>query len=139
MIREANLNDINSINKLGLLVNENYPKLFNLDEILKSSYSKIYVIEIDNNIVGFIHIEVHFEVIDIIDIVIDKNNRKQGLASLLIKYVIDNHEFDRILLEVNSNNYPAIKLYEKFNFKQINIRKKYYQDGDALIMEMTNI
>ena len=34
-----------------------------------------------------------------------------------------------------ANNYIAIKLYENMNFKIINIRKKYYNDIDAYVME----
>ena len=36
---------------------------------------------------------------------------------------------------VNINNIPAIKLYEKYNFIKVGIRKKYYNnEDDALIM-----
>ena len=39
-------------------------------------------------------------------------------------------------LEVNSKNQPAIELYQKFGFKQIGIRKKYYNMvDDAIIMQ----
>ena len=38
-------------------------------------------------------------------------------------------------LEVNVNNTPAINLYEKFGFKNLGIRKKYYNNAtDAIIM-----
>ena len=40
-----------------------------------------------------------------------------------------------LTLEVNSNNIPAQKLYEKFNFKRVGLRKKYYNNtDDAIIM-----
>lgn len=40
-----------------------------------------------------------------------------------------------ITLEVNECNISAIKLYDKFNFEKVGVRKKYY-DGknDAIIM-----
>lgn len=40
-----------------------------------------------------------------------------------------------ITLEVNECNLSAIKLYNKFNFNKVGVRKKYY-DGknDAIIM-----
>ena len=44
-------------------------------------------------------------------------------------------EINSITLEVNSINIPAIKLYEKFGFKNVGLRKKYYgQNQDAIIM-----
>ena len=46
-----------------------------------------------------------------------------------------NEKLSSIFLEVRESNLPAIKLYEKFNFTQISIRKNYYPDNkeDALI------
>ena len=42
-----------------------------------------------------------------------------------------------IILEVSQNNEIAKKLYEDFNFRDMAIRKKYYQDGsDAIIMKL---
>ena len=46
-------------------------------------------------------------------------------------------EYSSITLEVNTKNIPAIKLYEKFGFKNVGIRKKYYNGlDDAVIMTM---
>ena len=43
-------------------------------------------------------------------------------------------------LEVNVENTPAIKLYEKFGFKNLGIRKKYYNNTtDAYIMTKYDI
>ena len=39
------------------------------------------------------------------------------------------------MLEVKVDNINAIKLYEKFDFKVIHIRRGYYNGVDALIME----
>ena len=46
-----------------------------------------------------------------------------------------------ITLEVRASNEKAIHLYEKFGFKSLGLRKKYYQDNneDALIMWSENI
>ena len=46
-----------------------------------------------------------------------------------------------ITLEVRASNQRAISLYEKFGFKSLGLRKKYYQDNneDALIMWSENI
>lgn len=135
MIRECNIDDIASINKLGILANENFTNVYNIREILDKDYEFIYVYEEDNNVLGFIQIEKHFEVLDLINIAVSEDTRRKGIASKLIQYIIDNVEHERFLLEVNSNNSSAIKLYQKFNFKEINIRKNYYSNGDAIIME----
>ena len=40
----------------------------------------------------------------------------------------------KIFLEVDDKNLPAISLYEKFNFKQIDKRKNYYKNGNSAII-----
>lgn len=46
-----------------------------------------------------------------------------------------------ITLEVRASNEKAKRLYEKFGFKSLGVRKKYYQDNneDAIIMWTENI
>ena len=42
-----------------------------------------------------------------------------------------------LTLEVNETNTYAIKLYEKYNFKKIGLRKNYYaQNENAIIMTL---
>ena len=135
MIRECNIDDIDLINQLGLLVNKNFISVYNIKDILDRDYECIYIYEENNTILGFIHIEKHFEVIDLINIAVSESSRRKGIASKLIQYVLDTIDHKNFLLEVNSNNDSAIELYRKFNFKEINIRKKYYDDGDAIVME----
>ena len=124
MIRECNIDDIDLINQLGLLVNKNFISVYNIKDILDRYYECIYIYEENNTILGFIHIEKHFEVIDLINIAVSESSRRKGIASKLIQYVLDTIDHENFLLEVNSNNDSAIELYRKFNFKEINIRKK---------------
>jgi ribosomal-protein-alanine N-acetyltransferase len=44
-------------------------------------------------------------------------------------------------LEVRITNFPALRLYEKYGFETVAIRKKYYQDTgeDALVMWMNDL
>lgn len=69
-------------------------------------------------------------------------NRK--LAHVLLLSSIDEcykNKIKYITLEVRVSNLKAIHLYEKFGFKSLGVRKKYYQDNneDALIMWSENI
>ena len=45
-----------------------------------------------------------------------------------------NKRVSTITLEVNVNNFSAIKFYEKNEYKKINIRKHYYGNDDAYLM-----
>lgn len=135
MISELNLRDELKFNELGLLVNNNFDKLYSLKDIVNKDYAHVFGYYYENNLVGFIHIEQHYEVIDIINIVVDLPYRRKQIATKLINYIVNNFESDQILLEVRADNNPAIKLYEKIGFKKINVRKNYYGEVDAIIME----
>ncbi len=72
----------------------------------------------------------------------DYQNKKLGHRLLLS--AIDEcykEKIKFITLEVRVSNEKAIHLYEKFGFKSLGLRKKYYQDNneDALIMWSENI
>lgn len=75
----------------------------------------------------------------VISIAIHPNARKQGIGTQLMNYAIEygkNNRAKQIYLDVRESNSAAIKLYEKFGFEKIDIRKGYYQDNeeDALVM-----
>ncbi|MDK7189467.1 ribosomal protein S18-alanine N-acetyltransferase [Bifidobacterium sp. UMB1230] len=65
----------------------------------------------------------------IMTIGVAKEYQKQGIASNLLKTMIENAKSigaKRMLLEVKVNNNPALKLYEKFGFTKMGLRKRYY-------------
>lgn len=92
----------------------------------------------DNEIVGFAGIKIIIDEADIMNIVTKKSFRNNGIGSLLLKTLIDyskSSNLKTVTLEVNEHNLSAIKLYDKFNFDKIGIRKKYYEGkNDAVIM-----
>ena len=134
MIRELKLEDKEKYNLLGLLITNNFDKLYNLEDELKKEYTRIYGYYINEELIGFIHVENIQEECSIINIVVDNKYRRKQIASQLLKYVLEKEKMTKCVLEVNQNNIPAIKLYEKFGFKNAGIRKGYYDGGDAIIM-----
>ena len=135
MIRVASNQDINRINEIGLLIKEDFEKVFNIEEELQKDYVQIYVYEEDNNILGFLHTEYHFEITDIVNIAVDVNNQNKGIGYELVNYLINNTQSEKIMLEVRESNTNAITLYTKCGFKEIHRRKNYYGNEDAIIME----
>ena len=136
MIRQARKSDEKQINELGLLLNKQYSKLFNLTKILKNNYNRFYVYELENKIIGFLHATVLFENVEIINIIIHPNYRNQKVASNLFDTLLSELSSDVkfITLEVSVHNKPAIAFYEKFGFEVISVRKNYYHDGDAYLL-----
>ena len=106
---------------------------------LESNNSYFFVAKnISGEIVGFAGIKIILDEADIMNIVIKKDFRNNGIGSLLLDYLISYSKsinLKTITLEVNEINIPAIKLYEKFDFEKLGIRKKYYNGSrDAYIM-----
>ena len=136
MVNKISLEDLEVFNKLGLQVNSNFSNLYDLSQIIDSQYDYVYGYYLDDKLVGFVHITKLYETMDIVNVVVDREVRKQGIATKLINYVIDLFDdIDNVMLEVNENNNAAIALYEKYGFKVINKRNNYYGNDAALIMK----
>ena len=135
MIRLANKNDLNKINEIGLQIKEDFNKKYDIENFLNLDYGKIYVYEENESVIGFIQLEEHYEILDIINIAVDKDNHNKNIGTKLIEFSTKDTKAEKIMLEVRESNISAIKLYEKNGFKEINRRKKYYGNEDAIIME----
>ena len=136
MIRHFLESDFEAIYHLGNEISKNFSKTNNLQEIFKDKFTKILVYEKDNEVVGFLMYIELVDTVDILDIIVDKEYRKQSIASCLMDYMISElkDSVKLITLEVRKSNMPAIKLYEKFGFGIVNIRKNYYDTEDAYLM-----
>ena len=132
MVRYANVYDIPRILELGSLLNDNFTQVNHLNDMLEDGFSKVLVYENDEKIIGFITATDLGETCDILSLVVDPEYRNRLVASNLIDYLISelDEELKLITLEVDSNNIPAIRLYEKFGFEVVNVRKNYYPNGD---------
>ncbi len=113
------------------------PKI--LKEELENKYTKYIVAKINKKIVGFAGIKYNFSTVEIMNIVTNKNYRRKGIATIMLNNLIElSKEFNvsKIELEVNEKNISAINLYQKKGFKQVGIRKKYYNGiFDAVLMD----
>lgn len=60
-----------------------------------------------------------------------------GLGRILLADLLDASDDRRILLDVRTDNVPAISLYESSGFTRIGLRRRYYQPSgaDAYTME----
>ena len=73
---------------------------------------------------------------EILLIYIKENKRKLGYASKLLNEIptlLQKKNLKKIYLEVASNNFRAINLYKKNNYKKKGIRKKYYSIANKKI------
>jgi len=99
--------------------------------ILKNN---LYVIEIDEKIVGYILWLERKNYFRLYSLAIDSDFQALGIASKLLEYSFENLKNKNYSLEVKITNIKAIKLYEKFGFKIKKVLKDYYEDSDGYLM-----
>ena len=109
-------------------------KDFNIEYLKRENpFLKNYIFLENNEPVGLISYSLIYDRIELEYIWVHIEHRKKGIASKLMDMMI-NIEAKNITLEVNVKNIDAIKLYEKYGFKVVSIRKKYYGNDDAYLM-----
>ena len=140
MISEMNLQDLENIKDCLLTDFDNFWSYNILKQELENGKSKYFVAKQENEIVGFAGILLIIDQVNIMNIVVKKDKRNFGIGSLLLEEIIRYskiHNATSITLEVNEKNIPGIKLYKKYGFKQVGLRRKYYNNEDnAILMDL---
>jgi ribosomal-protein-alanine N-acetyltransferase len=94
-----------------------------LYEIEQNRVARCHVVRDGGTIVGYVCVWEIADEVHVTNIAIDPAHRRRGVRM--------------VVLEVRPSNYPAIALYESFNFRVTGRRRGYYYDTgeDALVME----
>lgn len=132
---------VSDLNEIEDILSSDFDDFWNINTFkneLLNPNSKYIVAKIDNKIVGYAGIWKAVDDVHITNIVTAKNLRRQNIGSILLSNLIEMAKTEigitSITLEVNCNNLPAKKLYEKFGFKVVGLRKKYYNNTDSAII-----
>lgn len=113
---------------------------FFLDE-LQVDCARSILAEVEGRIVGYVLFWFLTEEVDIHNIAVHPDFRRQGIGRLLLEQVVDaarRQERVRVTLDVRFSNAPAQNLYRSFGFVIRGLRKGYYSDNgeDALVMAL---
>lgn len=108
-------------------------------ELTGNRLASYLVVRIDVEVIGFGGIWMMVDEAHITTFAIDPAWRRQRLGETLLMALIDLAMARRAreaTLEVRLSNVPARRLYEKFGFRPVGLRPRYYSDNgeDALIM-----
>ena len=139
LINEMTLSYLLQIKDILSIEFDNFWTYTIFENELKNPNSKYFVALLDNEIVGFAGICKAVDDIHITNIVTKITKRHMGIASKLLENLINiaKNEKLNLTLEVKQSNINAIKLYEKYNFKKVGLRKNYYgQNENAIIMTL---
>jgi ribosomal-protein-alanine N-acetyltransferase len=91
----------------------------------------------ESKIIGYVMCARYDEAYHIMDLAVDPDRRRAGVASALLDAVIERAGVDaNYTLEVRVSNLKAIALYERYGFRGVGTRPSYYADNgeDAVIM-----
>ncbi len=122
--------------------NSSFPSPWSINafkEEMKKSISHLWALIRDKKILGYICFWMFDTEIQIINLAVHPENRRQKLGQSMLKRMIEagsSNGLQSIWLEVRPSNVPAKNLYTKFGFHEAGRRKRYYNDTneDAIIM-----
>ena len=146
-IEKLQKSDVDSVYELEEIVRpEHHWSKDSFYNELSNNLAVYYCIKLPetNKVIAYIGMWKIFEEAHITTLAVHPDYRRNSLASILMIQSIKEcykEMIKYITLEVRESNTPAIKLYEKFLFESIGVRKKYYQDNgeNAVIMFTQNI
>src|SRR5581483_3010333 len=138
-IRELDLVDLSAIESIELRA---YPTPWSrsmfASELAKPTSICLGAFE-GEQLVGYIINSRYVDAWHVMNVAVDPEHQRRGIATALIERLIDLTEDDErrgYTLEVRVSNHGAIRLYESLGFEARGIRRGYYTDNreDALIM-----
>jgi [ribosomal protein S18]-alanine N-acetyltransferase len=95
---------------------------------------------VETELAGYIVCSRYDTVWHVMNVAVDPDRRRRGIASALIQALLDRIGDDaQVTLEVRRSNAGALILYERFGFRSAGVRPRYYADNgeDAVIMWRT--
>ncbi len=143
MIRKCTLSDLESI---ILLENECFKSPLSRETLsrdLNSNPLSNYLCYEENGIVkGYIGLWLT-DIGSIINFAVTENSRRLGIGKKLIEETINvfnNNNINEISLDVRESNIVALSLYKKYNFKEVYVRRNYYENKEnAIVMVRSNV
>ena len=140
ILRKGRESDLKNVLEIEIMAYKNpYWSQNMIFEVLADKTDKrLWIYEVDNDVVGFIIDMRHKNEISLLNIAIHKYLQGMGHGlKMLKKYIKSLPGKYSIYLEVNKNNIKALNMYTKLNFERVSTRKSYYTDaGDAINMQL---
>ncbi|MFI3329318.1 MAG: ribosomal protein S18-alanine N-acetyltransferase [bacterium] len=143
MIRKCNSDDLLSLEQLEKSCFKS-PLDYNFlkQDIENNPFSNYLCYEENGVVIGYIGLWIA-DIGSIINLCVNELHRRKQIASMLLEEAIkqcENKEVTQISLDVRVSNDKARNLYNKYNFKEVLIRKNYYDNKeDAIVMVRSSI
>ena len=138
IFREWKLSDVGSV---VALEKKCFSDPWNADMVLSSFNLPQFVgfvAENDGEVIAYVGATRIFDDCDILLVATDEKYRRKGVASSLFQKLFDKlkgENVKRAFLEVRSKNLAARACYTSLGFVEAGVRRNYYGDDDAIVME----
>ena len=142
-LRLMTLNDIESVvegEEKAFGESLGYDMLYS--ELVMNPFANYFVLDIDNQVKGYIGVWIDGEASQIINFYVDDEFQNQGFGSMMLEFVIELCKMSNLnvlSLEVRESNEKAIKLYEKYGFVFSHKRNNYYSNGEDALLLIKNL
>ena len=140
VLRPLELDDLDDVERIE---RASYPTPWSramfASELAKPSALSTGAFAADGSLVGYLILSRYVDAWHVMNVAVDPDRRRNGIASLLLDHLFAQTEADArrgYTLEVRMSNLGAIALYERFGFRSRGVRRGYYTDNreDAVIM-----
>jgi [ribosomal protein S18]-alanine N-acetyltransferase len=138
-MRPADLDDVLVLER-SLFGEEAWSRLMLEGELAEQPRSRYYLVADDDGVItGYAGLLVAANQADVVTLAVAADRWGQGVGSALLEALLAEAARRRcteVFLEVRADNTRAQRLYRRYGFNQIGIRKGYYQPSgaDALVM-----
>lgn len=136
-IRKAVLEDVGILAKYE---NEYFHNFSSSEKLIEDFYNPLIhtFMLVDDEVLGYVILWIDEDKAQINSLVIFEEYRRKGYGKFLLGGVFEKlHELNinDVTLEVRPSNIAAVNLYANSGFKQVSVRKAYYNNGeDAYLM-----
>lgn len=96
-----------------------------------------YLLYVEKEVLGYIYYSEIYDRVEINHFEVENIHRNCGIGKKLLKKFTETVD-KSITLEVRENNDVAYHLYQKYGFKKVAVREKYYQGIDGILMEKSD-
>ncbi len=122
--------ELATIHHSSFVGNDIWTEDFFVKQLQSSAMGLAY--SVDKKIISFILFQQAADIVDILTFATLPNCRRQGHAKNILQTLVNLLPKDnKLFLEVNENNAPAIKLYQDAGFAKVSLRKNYYAKNQA--------
>ena len=114
---------------------------FGFIQEIRNPASRLWAATMNEKLAGFIcYWMLDFEV-NLLNLAVHPEERGKGVGRFLLNHMVEeasSREVEAVWLEVRASNVGAIRLYGKFGFDKVGVRRKYYDDTqeDAIVMRV---